>query len=128
MLELQSSITVLEKRIKQLESKAALIEKEIDQKDTALSQQIIELDDSMADIFMQVEKLKKETEGSVAKLISTVRNMQDVASSTDLEILKNSLEEFKPENWLSMKEFEKLVNEKIAEKIDAGRAEVQVKQ
>ena len=111
--ELHALLALFNKRIKELESKAAVIESSINSKDADLEAQMCELEDSMRTISSQLEELKKDSERIIKAMMSSVSEVQDVAASTDLDLLKNSMEDFKPEAWLTRREVERIVEEKL---------------
>lgn len=104
--EMNRKLAIVEDRLENLRDHIALVEKDSLEKNKSLAVEVHEYDDKIRELKAEGEKLKAMVERLVSKL-------ELFASKEQLKVLERYLNFWNPLDYVSKKDVEELINEKL---------------
>ncbi len=111
MFGIQDSLISLKKRIDYLEEKNTEIEKNTESNDEMIKTQLDELSAKINSLNKDVAVMRSSIKQANGAIISLVKQLRQSATKEELDKLRNLAELWNADEWVSGKEFDRMVGE-----------------
>ncbi|MDA1197299.1 MAG: hypothetical protein O2779_05045 [Nanoarchaeota archaeon] len=112
-----SRLRILEERHNNLRSELKITEENMLHKNRKITTEL-------KTIISDINELRRENEELKSRMLSIMKELQNFATSQDVEVLRKYIEIWEPMNFVTHKELEEVVMEKMKEMLKTGTPKI----